>query len=529
MRAFAELYQALDQTNKTNAKVELLQHYFQHAPDTDKLWLLAFFSGRGIKRTVTSTQLRQWCQEYAGVDAWLFDECYDVVGDLAETIALILPVKQTEGTTLSLTECIERIRSMGRKPDEEKKAILYDIWSVLNTFERFVFNKLITGGFRIGVSQKLVCRALSLQTGVEENILAHRLMGNWNADNTDFHSLVLDTRDNDDHSRPYPFYLAYPLEQDPAELGDPSDWQAEWKWDGIRGQLIVRGGELYVWSRGEELVTARFPEFHALVDLLPDGTALDGEILPYRNSMPLAFQQLQTRVNRKVAGKKLMNDVPVVFMAYDVLETDGIDRRGEPLSMRRHRLEAICGLVNDHSRLILSPVVEFNSWEELSERREEARLNLSEGLMLKHLNSVYDVGRKKGYWWKWKVNPYTIDAVLIYAQSGHGRRANMFTDYTFALWDGPLLVPFAKAYSGLTDEEIRKVDAFVKQNTKEKFGPVRSVKAVHVFELAFEGINKSTRHKSGVAVRFPRILRWRTDKKPEDANTLDELKAMIRE
>jgi DNA ligase-1 len=317
------------------------------------------------------------------------------------------------------------------------------------------------------------------------------------------------------------------LESGPDELGNAEEWQAEWKWDGIRGQLIVRGNSIYVWSRGEELVTDRFPEFHPLNNKIPEGTVFDGEILPYRDGRPMAFRQLQLRLNRKSVGSKLLKDVPVMFMTYDLLESEGIDRRSEPLHIRRARLEALVAMIDEPDRIILSPKVNFKTWEELSLQREESRNMLSEGLMLKHRESEYETGRKKGSWWKWKVNPLTIDAVLIYAQRGHGRRANMYTDYTFALWEGDLLVPFAKAYSGLTDEEIRKVDNFIKNNTKEKFGPVRSVNAQLVFEIAFEGINLSTRHKSGVAVRFPRILRWRTDKKPEDANTLAELKAMI--
>lgn len=526
MKSFAGLYLSLDQTNKTNVKVEELQEYFSKASDNDKLWLLAFFSGRKLKRPVNATQLREWCSEKAEVEPWLFEECYQVVGDLAETIALILP-DQPVSTSLSLSDCIERIRSMDKAPDEIKKQVLFDTWDQLSSYERFVFNKLITGSFRIGVSQKLVSRALSKHTGIEENLVAHRLMGNWSPDTHSFQSLILESNISDDHSRPYPFYLAYALEAEPETLGDIKNWQAEWKWDGIRGQIIKRGGSLYVWSRGEELVTGRFPEYNILEKILPDGTVLDGEILPFKNGKPLPFQQLQTRINRKTTGKKLLEDVPVIFMAYDILEYNGTDIRNMPMAERRTLLEEVIGRIGNQDAVILSPLVNVSSWDELMQVRSNSREELSEGIMLKDKTSVYDVGRKKGSWWKWKIDPLTVDAVLIYAQSGHGRRAGLYTDYTFALWHEGSLVPFAKAYSGLTDDEIRKVDSFVRRNTKEKFGPVRSVLPELVFELAFEGINLSSRHKSGVAVRFPRILRWRTDKKPEEANTLDELKALI--
>lgn len=527
MKQFAALYQQLDQTNKTNEKISLLKHYFDVAPDTDKIRVLALFSGRTVKRTVNATQLSNWCCEYGKIEPWLFDECYQVVGDLAETIASILPDNDHVHHSLTLEDCIRRIKSMASMEEPEKKALLFDTWAQLNSFERFVFNKLITGGFRVGVSQKLVCKALSLHTGIEENKIAHRLMGNWLPETTDYTTLILEENSADDHSRPYPFCLANPLEGVPQELGEVVNWQAEWKWDGIRGQLIRRGGELYLWSRGEELVTARFPELHRLKEVLPEGTVLDGELLPFKSLKPLSFKELQLRLNRKQVSAKLMKEVPVIFMAYDLLEADSIDRRSEPLSERRARLEAIVEMCALPDLLMLSPLIDFKDWEELTLRREESRAMQSEGIMLKELNSAYETGRKRGAWWKWKVNPFSIDAVLIYAQAGHGRRAGLYTDYTFALWDDHVLVPFAKAYSGLTDAEIRRVDDFVKKNTKERFGPVRSVTPLLVFEIAFEAINLSTRHKSGVAVRFPRILRWREDKKPEDANTLQELKALI--
>ncbi|MEL7250221.1 MAG: ATP-dependent DNA ligase, partial [Bacteroidota bacterium] len=402
-----------------------------------------------------------------------------------------------------------------------------EAWSELTFVERFIFNKLITGGFRMGVSQKLMVRALSKYTGLEEPVLAHRLMGKWDPATVDFQQLIIEPNEGDNISRPYPFFLAYQLEKELDEIGTPAEWQAEHKWDGIRGQLIVRKGELFVWSRGEELVTDKFPEYHSLAQILPDGTVLDGEILPWRDGLPLDFNDLQTRIGRKNVTKKILEKAPVILMAYDLLEWQGEDIRKRPLSERRHLLEKLVADYPNGGILQLSQTVQYESWEALAEERETAREKKSEGIMLKRLDSPYQTGRKRGNWWKWKVDPLTVDAVMIYAQQGHGRRANLFTDFTFAVWDGERLVPFTKAYSGLTDKEFREITRWVKANTIERFGPVRSVKPTHVFEIAFEGIRVSTRHKSGIALRFPRMLRWRRDKPIAEANTLEDLKGML--
>jgi DNA ligase-1 len=321
--------------------------------------------------------------------------------------------------------------------------------------------------------------------------------------------------------------LAYALEQAPEELGNENDWLAEYKWDGIRGQIIVRNNEIFIWTRGEELVTEKYPELYALKNILPNGTVLDGELMAYKNNTILSFQHLQKRIGRKTVSKKLLAEIPVAFFAYDILEHNGQDIRELPLMHRRELLEKLLANINHAGVVLLSEKVTFSSWSELINIQANARNINAEGLMLKNLNAPYEVGRKKGNWWKWKVSPYTIDAVMIYAMQGHGRRANLFTDYTFAVWDNGALVPFAKAYSGLTDKEILAVDKFVKLNTIEKFGPVRSVKAELVFEIAFEGIALSTRHKSGIALRFPRIARWRKDKPAAEANTLDDLKSLF--
>ncbi len=528
MKRFADLFRALDQTTKTNAKVAALADYFVEASEQDRLWTIALLSGRRPKRTVNATQLRHWAAERAGIPLWLFEESYPIVGDLAETIALILP-DPNETSDHSLAHWIDTIRGLGPLPETDKKTAILDAWDQLNGAERFVFNKLITGGFRMGLSQKLMTRALSRATGVEEPDLAHRLMGDWTPDTVSFESLILAPDPATDLSKPYPFYLAYQLEGPVEDLGDPADWAAEYKWDGIRGQLILREGHHFLWSRGEELMTDRFPELAAVIDYLPPGTVLDGEVLAwdFATDRPMSFNALQKRIGRKTVPKKLLAEAPVVLRAYDLLEADGRDLRPLPFQKRRARLDALMQDVPEATPLRMSALLDFGGWDELARLREKSRDLHAEGIMLKRKDSPYRDGRRKGDWWKWKIDPLTIDGVMIYAQSGHGRRANLFTDFTFAVRDGNELVPFTKAYSGLTDSEFREITAWVRKNTVERYGPVRSVTPEHVFEIAFEGIQASPRHKSGVALRFPRMARWRRDKPVSEANTLDDLKAML--
>jgi DNA ligase-1 len=534
MKRAAALFDALDATASTNAKVDALASYFREATDEDKLWTIALLSGRRPKRPVTSTQLRQWAAEISGIPDWLFEASYHVVGDFAETVTHIAKLGQP--ITKSLTEWVYYVEDLKQQNEAEKALRVKAAWAGLEGMELFVFNKIITGGFRIGVSQKIMVKGLSKATGIEEDVIAHRLMGDWSPHSTTFHDLLFAENTADQAGRPYPFYLAYGIEgvegraagaglEELLPLGDPQEWQAEHKWDGIRGQLIVRGGEHFVWSRGEELVTDKYPEFQALREALPDGTVLDGEILAWKDGAALPFAEMQKRIGRKSVGKKILSDVPVVFMAYDIMEFGGEDIRQRPISERRKLLEQVHQQAT-HPSLLLSATLPFNSWEEIVQHREHARATSIEGLMLKRLSSTYEVGRKRGDWWKWKVDPLSIDAVLTYSMQGHGRRADLYTDHTFGLWQDGQLVTFAKAYSGLTDLEMKEVDAFVKKNTLERFGPVRQVKAELVFEIAFEGISASSRHKSGVAVRFPRIVRWRRDKKPEEANTLVDLRLL---
>lgn len=522
MKNFARLFTELDQSTKTNDKIAALETYFRIAAEADKTWAIALLSHRRPKRTVNTTLLGQWASELSGLPQWLFDESYHVVGDLAETITLMLsPAPETSDESLKFW--INFIQSLEPLDIQQKREQIRWAWDRLDGTERFVFNKLITGGFRMGVSQQLMVKAVARYTGIKENKVAHKLMGQWSPGQHTFQTLLLSDDEQDD-SKPYPFYLAYALEGDVSTLGNPAEWFAERKWDGIRGQVIVRNRELFVWSRGEELVTDKYPEYAVMKDLLPDGTVLDGEILPFKDDQPLSFNQLQTRIGRKVLNTKLLKDVPVAFVVYDIMEWEGKDIREWPLLERRKKLEEVVG---NNSVLRLSPLVPFATWEELAEERNKSRSLFSEGIMLKRKDSIYRDGRRRGDWWKWKIDPLVVDAVMIYAMSGHGRRANLFTDYTFAVWDNDQLVPFTKAYSGLTDEEIREVDRWVKQHTIERFGPVRSVKAELVFEIAFEGIAKSTRHKSGIALRFPRIKRWRKDKPASEANTLNDLKVLL--
>jgi DNA ligase 1 len=527
MKRFARLFAAIDETTATNEKVGALVDYFQSAPPADAAWAVHFLSGRRPKRLVGSRKLAAWAADEADIPEWLFEESYHAVGDLAETITLVLP-DGGASSELPLAHWVEeRLLRLQGEDDDVQREVLAGAWQELDRKERFVWNKLITGSFRVGASQRLVIRALAEVSGVKEGVIAHRLMGAWDPTPEFFQRLIAPDTQDADVSRPYPFFLAHPLEAEPASLGDLEDWIAEWKWDGIRAQLIRRAGRTFLWSRGEELLAGRFPEVEENGALLPEGTVIDGELLPWVDGGPLPFAQLQRRIGRKSLGRKILDEVPAILVAYDLLEEGGTDIRARPLSERRTRLAALVQSVPLAGRLLLSPAISAADWKALTEARRAARETGAEGIMLKRLSSEYGVGRRRGDWWKWKVDPLTVDAVLIYAQPGSGKRAGLFTDYTFGIWEGNHLVPFAKAYTGLTDEEIRKVDAFVRRNTLEKFGPVRTVKPELVFELHFEGIQRSSRHKSGIAVRFPRMARWRTDKTAEEADTIETVRGFL--
>lgn len=538
MKRFSDLVWALDETNRTSEKVEALRCYFEEAPLEDGAWALHVLTGRRVKRAIQGGRLREWVAESAGLPLWLLERCYEQVGDLAETLARILPDPERDAREGVAGWPLHRLFAEVVLPlpsleDDEKRHILLTTLRPLPPRERFVFLKLITGAFRLGVGAKLVTRALAQVAGVDPATMAHRISGSWDP-TADALRGFLAGDDPDDPSRPYPFFLAHPLDREPTELGAPEDWQAEWKWDGIRLQVIRRAGQTLLWSRGEELVTHQFPELVTMANALPDGTVLDGEALAWRDGAPLGFAALQRRLGRKKVGAKLLKEVPVALMAYDVMEAEGEDQRDRPLAERRRLLEEIVAKARQRDlgiepHLVTSPRVVAEDWAHLARLRAEARERGVEGLMLKARASVYGVGRVRGTWWKWKVEPLTLDAALLYAQAGRGRRAGLHTDYTLALRNGEEWVPVAKAYSGLSDAELRTMDRWIRRNTIEKFGPVRSVPVEHVFEIAFEGIRRSSRHKSGLALRFPRIVRWRTDKPVAEANSLDDAMALLEE
>ncbi len=543
MKAFAELYANLDATTSSNAKLAALQAYFLKAPPEDAAWAVYFLSGGRPRQLVPTRLLRDMATEASGIEPWLFEESYQSVGDLAETISLLLPEStytSEDGLAVWLEEKLLPLRGLSPQDLAER---LPAVWAQLDQPSLMVCIKLITGSFRVGVSKLLVTRALAAMAGLDSKRVAQRLVGYTDLSNRPTpqgYLKLIAAESSDEHAQrggqPYPFFLAHglsqPVEQFDALLGPPADWQVEWKWDGIRAQLVKREGRLWVWSRGEELVTDRFPELHSLVSGLPDGTVIDGEIVVWKESVQ-PFALLQQRIGRKTLSKKVLEDAPVAVLAYDLLEHAGDDWRNHTQAERRAQLEQVIAVCNQPV-LQPSPLLTGATWQDLAQQREASRSLGVEGMMLKNRQGLYGVGRTKdmGLWWKWKVDPFSVDAVLIYAQRGHGRRASLYSDYTFAVWDGPpgserSLVPFAKAYSGLTDEEMRKVDAIVRKTTIEKFGPVSSVTPSMVFELGFEGIALSKRHKSGIAVRFPRMLRWRQDKAVEEADSLAILQDLL--
>jgi DNA ligase-1 len=530
MRRFTDLYLQLDATTRTGEKVAALAAYFRGAPDPDAAWALRALTGRRLIRAVPTARLRQWVSEVTGYPPWLVNESYDAVGDLSETLALLLP-EQADGTDEPLHAVVEqRVLPLAKMDEVAQRRLIVETWARFDTPQRLVFHKLISGAFRVGVSARLVTRALADVAGVDPAVMAHRLTGRWEPTAAAFRRLISHAPEDGEPGRPYPFFLASPLEQEPAGLGERDEWQAEWKWDGIRVQVIHRQDQVLLWSRGEELITSSFPDVAGAARALPEGTVLDGEVLAWEHG-PLPFGVLQQRLGRQRVEPKLFHDVPVVFMAYDLLERQGHDVRDQPLDRRRAWLAAIIEQLNDpeRERILLSPTLDDATWSGLAQRVAEARQRGVEGLMLKHRQSAYHAGRPRGNWWKWKVDPLHVDAVLISAEHGHGKRAGLFTDYTFALWREGELVPVAKAYSGLTHEEIEQVDRWVRQHTTTRHGRVRRVEPRLVFELAFEAVQPSTRHKSGLAVRFPRIARWRHDKRPDEADHLETLRGMLPE
>ncbi|MAS05770.1 MAG: ATP-dependent DNA ligase [Xanthomonadales bacterium] len=530
MKRFVRLFEALDRTTGTNAKVSAMVEYFREAEPEDAAWAVYFLTGQRLKRLVGTRELREWTGEFSGLPSWLVEDSYEHVGDLAETMALLAPEPDIAPAELpALHHMVEKcIRPLSAMTDEQRRTAVFEQWRHLPGTARFLYNKMITGALRVGVSKRLVTRALAELAGVDPGLTAHRLMGDWQPTPENFRRLLTGEGDHD-HATPYPFFLASPLEAEPSTLGSAADWRAEWKWDGIRAQLIRRADETILWSRGEERLDGRFPEIEQAAAGLPDGTVIDGEIMAWRgggrDEGPLPFSVLQTRIGRKKPGARTLERAPAVLLAFDLLEYQGRDLRACPLDRRLEIMSDMVASAGDAIRI--SESVAFDRWDELPALRASSRERGVEGLMLKRADSPYRVGRKRGDWWKWKVDPYTFDGILLYAQPGHGRRSGLFTDYTFAVHSGDDLVPVAKAYSGLKQDEIDELDRWIRANTRERFGPVRSVEPVHVFELAFEGIARSGRHKSGIALRFPRIHRWRRDLGVGDADRLEDLERLL--
>ena len=528
MERFTTLYFTLDEATKTASKVEALKRYFAEAPPDDAAWALWFLIGDKIKRTIPTAKLKQWASLAAGIPGWLIDECNDSVGDVAETIALLLPAADGVSSPLGLRTAVEGRLLLSQDDDETSlRDSILGTWREMDDRQRLVWNKMITGDLRVGVSRQTIIRALGELAGLEASVISHRIMSPWEPAGEFFRWLLSPDRGDTDVSRPYPLQLAFPLEALPETLGDRHQWCAEWKRDGIRAQVVKRGGMAFIWSRGGELLGRTFPELAVAAATLPDGTVIDGEILPWKDGSPLPFSLLQRRIGRQSPTRKVLEEIPVIFMAFDLLESQGRDIRTAPLRERRTGLEGIFGQRGFEERFRLSEILKDASWEDLAARRRGCRAVQAEGLMLKNLDSPYEAGRLRGSWWKWKIEPHTIDAILIYARPGQVGSENRFTDYTFGVWRRGDLVPVARACTGLTDDEIGRIDDFVRQNTLEKFGPVRSVSPQLVFEIAFDGIETSARHKSGLTLRSPRIVKWK-DKPPEEADSLEVMKSLLR-
>jgi DNA ligase-1 len=452
----------------------------------------------------------------------LFEECYATVGDLSETLAILFANPQAKPQTKDpvLNQWIDRQTALaGLKLEVLADALLAQLQE-FSKDEAFLFLKLASGGFRIGVSKGLVNEAIARAIDMDRAVIEERLMGTFVADHNWLRRLQEPVTQNELDARPLPFLLAYSIAEREIASLNPQDTLVEYKWDGIRAQLIKTDQTIRLWSRGDQDITEQFPDIVDSAVNLPSPIIIDGEILAGTPGQLQSFNQLQTRLNRKRITKTLLKTNPAFFKAYDLLRFQGEDMRDQPLASRK----AVLQTLGIHQSPVLSP----QCFEEIAVLREAARGIGAEGVMIKNRQSKYGSGRKAGYWWKWKLDPMTADCVLIYAQAGHGRRANLHSDYTLACWnDQGELVPVAKAYSGLTDVELKAVDQWIRKHTMQKFGPVRQVEPLQVFEIGFEGIAASSRHKSGVALRFPRILRWRQDVGPKDADGLTHFHSLM--
>ena len=525
MELFSKLFHDLDSTTKTNSRLDLLVEYLIEADPNDAIWLCWFINGKRVKGAVKTSELRQFVSDYSGFPLWLVEECHENVGDLAETLSLLVDGADFSFRSSALHAIVDRyILSLVGMNLDEKRDRLREAWKALRSEDLLPFHKLLTGGFRMGISSGNLYKALARVGKVEPAVIAQRLSGDWSPDSLSMDDILKPSASDSRLCVPFPFCLAYPLQDEPHTLGICKDWQVEWKWDGVRAQLIIKAGAYMLWSRGDESVGHSFPEIVDASKLISQDVCLDGEILPWGTRGVRPFSELQKRLGRKSPGPSILEKIPTRFLAYDILAIDSRDLRDEPLSLRRGILEKLLSGLPSKYPIGLSPSVDEEDWSALARLREESRQRRVEGFMLKRKNSRYESGRIKGGWFKWKVEPFLADMVLVSAQMGHGKRANLYSDYSLAVWCGDELFTVAKAYSGLSVKEIEEIDDFIRKNISGKYGPVRGVKPELVFEVAFEGVNLSKRHQSGVALRFPRIKRWRKDKKLDDASTLDEIR-----
>ena len=539
LNKFSKLFEDLDSNNSSNKKVNSLTKYFKLNNNLNNILTIYLLIGKKNKRFISGKSLREYYANIYKIPKWLIDECYSKVGDSAEVISLLLQDKLLEKNIkddISLNELINEILPKLKKLDENKKKLyIKSLWEKISKDNQLIFNKILSGTFRIGVSKGLVVKAISNMTGVDESIILHRLMGELEPIEETYMFLInqkLEQKELD--YKPYPFQLANTFDERIKETISVDKYQFESKWDGIRSQIIKRSNNISIWTRGEELVNKTFPELIKIISHFKNDFVLDGEILIWdeNKNRPKNFSLLQKRLGRKSPSLKIQKDLPVVFMAYDILEINGKDIRSKILSERRNILEkSFSNLISEDKSIIgkikITKLHQISNWIDLEEVKNSARKSNTEGLVIKDKQSEYVPGRKKGNWWKYKIDPMQLDGVLIYARPGSGKRADLYTDYSFGIWEDNKLVKFANAYSGLNNEEIRELDKWIRRNTLEKFGPVRSVKPELVFEISFDNIQISKRHKSGIALRFPRITKWRRDKNIMEADNLENALKMI--
>ncbi|ATI41074.1 ATP-dependent DNA ligase [Pacificitalea manganoxidans] len=526
MRAFARLLDRLSFTPSRNDKLTLIADYLRDTPDPDRGWALAALTGDLDLRSITPSRLRQMVE--GRIDAELFRLSYDYVGDLAETIALIWPETETDAqreTTppdIPLSQVVTRLQAMGRANVPAEMAQMLD---ALAPEARFALLKLVTGGLRVGVSAQLAKTALARFGEVELTEIVELWHG-LTPPYTDLFAWLTGGEKPVNAARaPFrPVMLSTATDLDQLQALDPAEHFAEWKWDGIRVQAVAEAGTRRIYSRTGEDISGAFPD---LVEAMEFEGALDGELLVRQGTTGVgSFADLQKRLNRKTVSKALLKSNPAMLRAYDLLVDGGDDIRALPQTARRARLETFLAPL-DPARFDLSPLIPFTTWDDVAQARDDLPDPVIEGVMIKRRDTPYLAGRSRGPWFKWKRDPYLIDAILLYAQRGHGKRSGFYSDYTFGVWKGNEIVPVGKAYFGFTDEELKQLDRFIRDNTRERFGPVRSVTPDLVLEIAFEGLNRSPRHKSGVAMRFPRVHRIRWDKPAQEADHLSTLEAML--